>query len=140
MPPPRTEPALASYLSPEWFDQLNAAVRASDHLRETTRSVHLAVQQVVTGAPGGDVRYWVRVDDGTVETGLGDAARPDVTVTQSYDTAVAVVTGAMSAQAAVMAGRIRVAGDTSLLVAHQEALQGLDEVFAPVRERTEYGG
>ena len=97
------------------------------------------MQQVVTGAPGGDVRYWVRVDDGTVEAGLGEAPRPDVTVTQSYDTAVAVLTGAMSAQAAVMAGRIRVSGDTTVLVTHQEALQGLDVVFAPVRDQTEYG-
>lgn len=129
---------MARYLSAEWFDEVNQAARDSPELAEATRNVRLTLQQVVTGGPDGDVRYWVTVDGGHVEAGLGQAPDPDVTVTQSYETAVAVSTGSLGAQAAVMDGRIRLSGDTAVLWEHHETLAGLDAVFAPVRARTGY--
>jgi putative sterol carrier protein len=129
---------VARYLSAEWFDDVNDAARDSPELAEATRDVHLVLQQVVTGGPDGDVRYWVRVDGGHVEAGLGQAPDPDVTITQSYETAVAVSTGGVGAQAAVMEGRIRLSGNTAVLRDHHDALAGLDAVFAPVRARTAY--
>ncbi|HEX2064959.1 MAG TPA: SCP2 sterol-binding domain-containing protein [Acidimicrobiales bacterium] len=129
---------VARYLSAEWFDDVNQAARNSPELAEATRNVHLTLQQVVTGGPEGDVRYWVTVDGGHVEAGLGRVPDPDVTVTQSYETAVAVSTGSLGARAAVMDGRVRLSGDTAALREHHEALAGLDALFAPVRARTRY--
>jgi putative sterol carrier protein len=126
---------MAEFLSAEWFDDVNRAAPAGEELRTAMAGARVVLQQVVTGGPDGDVRYWVRIGEGTVAAGPGEAADADVTVSQSYDTAVAVSSGQLSAQAAVLAGRIRVSGDTTLLLAHQAALQELAGAFAPVRRR-----
>jgi hypothetical protein len=100
---------VARYLSAEWFDEINGAGRAGAATGPATGGSPVVLQQHVTGGPDGDVAYWVRVGgDATLEAGLGRAESPDVTVTQSYDTALAVSTGELSAQAAFLAGRIRV--------------------------------
>lgn len=128
---------MARYLSPQWFEEVNAATR---HAGRSTHAAGpgLTLQQVVTGAPEGEVRYWLRVHDGALEVGLGDAKAPDATFSQSYDTAVAVVTGRLTVQAALMAGRIRLSGNMTALLEHQEALKGADAAFAHVRGRTTY--
>ena len=122
------------YLSPEWFDEINAAARAGTPAFAADASFLL--QQVVTGNPLGEVRYWVRIHGGTVEAGLGEVDGADVTVSQSYDTAMAVSSGEITAQAAFVAGKIRVSGDATLLLEHQPALAALADAVAPVRQRT----
>ena len=129
---------MAAYLSPAWFDDVNATARADASLPTATAGVHLVLQQVVSDGPAGDVRYWVRVEDGTVEAGPGAAPRPDAVVTQSYDTAVAVSRGALTVEGALLAGRTRLSGDIGLLVRHQAALLGVAAALGPVRERTTY--
>ena len=130
---------MAAYLSPAWFDEVNAAARSSDELRSLTTGTRVTIQQVVTEAPSGHVRYWLRVDDGTVATGQGDAEGADVTVTGSYTTAVAVTRGELNIDQALAEGRLRVAGDVGLLLRHAAALGGVAEAFALVRDRTTYG-
>ncbi len=129
---------MVRYLSAQWFDEVNAATGQDRAAATLAGSARLTLQQVVAGTPDGDVRYWVRVHDGAVEAGLGEADSPDATVTQSYDTAVAVVTGQLSVQAALMAGRIRLAGKMSALIEHQEALERIDAAFADLRRRTTF--
>ena len=84
------------------------------------------------------MRYWVRLQDGTVKAGLGEAESPDAVISQSYDTAVGVVRGHVRVQSALMSGEIRLAGDIAALIDHQEALRGLDAAFADVRQRTSF--
>ena len=129
---------MAAYLSPAWFDDVNATASADGGLATATAGAHVVLQQVVTGGPAGDVRYWVGVDDGAVEAGAGDAARPDAVVTQSYDTAVAVSRGELTVEEAILAGRARLSGDIGLLVRHQAALLGVAAALGPVRDRTTY--
>lgn len=129
---------MAAYLSPAWFDDVNDAARRSAELRSTTAGMHVTIQQIVTGGPDGEVRYWVRLDDGKVETGPGTAERPDAAVTQSYDTAVAVSRGELAAEAALFAGRIRLTGDMSVLLRNQAALQGAARALGSIRDRTTY--
>ena len=134
--------AVARYLSESWFDEVNEAAGASASLKEATAGVRLVIQQVVTGGPDGEVRYWLRMEDGTVEGRLGDAeaagVEPDATFTQSYRTAVAVSRGELRAEDALLAGRIRLRGDLGVLVRHQAALAGLADAFTDLRRRTEY--
>ena len=129
---------MARYLSEQWFEEVNAATGQSHRPATRGDGAGLTLQQVVTGTPFGEVRYWVRVRDGSLEAGLGEAGSPDATVSQSYETAVAVVTGQLSVQAALMAGRIRLSGRMSALVEQREALEGIDAAFADVRRRTTY--
>lgn len=129
---------MARYLSREWFDEINATVEAG-HVSDTvTEGLRLVVQQVVTDAPEGDIRYAVRIEDGRVAVVPGDADDADVIVTEDHRTATAIARGELPAPVAFMTGRIRVTGDTRALLAAQPALHRLDAVFAEVRERTSY--
>jgi putative sterol carrier protein len=75
------------------------------------------VQQVVTAAPGGDVRYVTVIEDGrTVEQRLGDEPDADVTLTAVYDDAVLIHRGELDMNAAFMQGRLKVAGDMAKLL------------------------
>jgi putative sterol carrier protein len=129
---------VARYLSDEWFDEVNRAAAGSDRLAVDTAGVDLTIQQVVTGGPDGDVRYAVRVRNGTVEMSKGDDPGADVTITEDWDTATAVASGSLSAPTAFMTGRIRVGGNVGVLLDAQGSLVGLDKVFADLRERTEF--
>ncbi|MDP9401986.1 MAG: SCP2 sterol-binding domain-containing protein [Actinomycetota bacterium] len=133
---------MARYLSQAWFDEVNEAARSSSSLQQATAGARLTLQQVVTGGREGDLRYWVRVEDGSVQVALGDAqaARlaPDATVIQSYETAAAVSRGELSTEDAFLDGRIRLHGDIAVLLRHQSVLNSLGEAFAEVRRRTEY--
>lgn len=129
---------MARYLSPEWFEEINAAAAAVADLSDATAGLRLVIQQVVTDGPDGDVRYAVRLEQGRVTVVPGEAADADVTVTEDHATATAVARGELAAPAAFMTGRIRVTGDTTVLLDAQPALYRLDAVFAGVRERTTY--
>lgn len=129
---------MAAYLSASWFDDLNELARADVGLRTATAGVRVLVQQVVTGAPGGEVRYWVRLDDGLVVAAPGEATEPDATVVQSYETAVALSRGELRVQDALLAGRTRLSGDVGALVRHQAALQAVATALAAVHSRTTY--
>lgn len=123
---------MADYLSPAWFEAADGALAADARLAEASRGVHLVLQQTVADpAPG--VTWQIRIDDGSVR--LVPAAADDATVTFRCDraTAEAVHEGRTSAQAAFMAGQLRVGGDVGALLAHQELLAGLNDVLAHLR-------
>lgn len=131
---------MATYLSPGWFDEVNRAAGADADLAGAIAGGAVTIQQVVTHGPDGEVRYWVRLRDGRFEAGPGQADGPDATVTQSYDTAVEVSRGRLGVEAAILAGRIRLAGDVATLVRHQAALQQVARSFDEVRRHTTYAG
>ncbi len=129
---------MTTFLGAAWLESLGAAAAASERVRQAAADVVLTVQHVVTGGPEGEVRYWVRIDRGTVSVGGGDAGSADVTFREDYGTAAALSRGDLTPQAAVMAGRVRAGGDIGRLVAHRAALAGLDDAFAAVRAETAY--
>ncbi len=129
---------MARFLSPEWFDDVNAVAATDDVTSAVTPGLRLVVQQVVTDGPDGDVQYAVRIEDGRVAVVPGEAPDPDVTVTEDHATATAVSRGDLAAPVAFMTGRIRVSGETRVLLNAQPVLHRLDEVFASVRDRTTY--
>ena len=128
---------MARYLSPEWFEELNAVAqeRRGPALDQQSQ---VCLQQEVTGGPDGDVRYWIRLQGGTVAAGLGEAESPDAVISQSYETAVGVASGEVRVQTALMSGQIAITGNVATLVDHQEALRGLDAAFMDLRARTSY--
>ena len=126
------------YLSDEWLTAADDALAGDDALSHATDAVAVTVQQVVTGGPEGDVAYHVDVDHGRVHIAGGTAGDPTVTFVQTWDTAVAIARGELSAQGAFMSGLIRVRGDLPKLVEHGDAFGGVDDVLARVRTTTTY--
>jgi hypothetical protein len=129
-----------AYLSDEWISAVDEALRADPAVRAAAADVALEIEQAVTGGPGGDRAYRLRFhhgDVGAVPAPEG-GPEPDIRFSCDWDTAVAVALGKSSAQAAFLAGRLRLGGDSRRLTAHARLLNPLDDVFAAVRARTDF--
>jgi hypothetical protein len=126
------------YLSLEWLDVLTSEVAASDALQAAADGLELGVTQVVTDGPEGMVTYHLQVHDGGTHVGAGPAEPEHVRFSQDWETAVAVATGVLNAQEALIGGRILLTGDQQKLLDSQSVFRALDAVFAKVREDTDY--
>ncbi|MGH9097304.1 MAG: SCP2 sterol-binding domain-containing protein [Acidimicrobiales bacterium] len=121
------------FLSPEWVAAFDAALDGvkvpgpGDDAGLAAIGGRFTVIQEVHGAPGGDLTLALTVSDGTLHLSrspdlqvAGDAA--DVAISLAYEDAVALSKGELVAAEALTAGRIRVRGDLSVLVASQQML------------------
>jgi putative sterol carrier protein len=129
---------MAPFLSARWLEQVAAAASDDAGLRAATVGVSLTVQQVVTGGPGDEVAWHVRLGDGKVEIGSGRALDAEVVITQSHETATAISRGELSPAEAFASGRLKLAGQVGLLVRHQPALEQLGIALARVRDTTTF--
>jgi putative sterol carrier protein len=99
------------YLSPEWIDAYNAAVASDDSVRKALKGKSAVLQMVIADAPaGGEVRYWLRIGDGTASVGLGDVEDPEVTIRQSYETSAQVNRGELDGAKAFTQGKVKITG------------------------------
>jgi len=120
------------FLSPEWvaaFDTALDGVRVpgpGDDAGLGALDGTFTVAQQVRGTPDGDLTLLLAVSDGSLHLTLAGAGDPepsaDVSVALSYEDAAAMSAGALSPAEALTAGRIRVRGDLSVLVASQQML------------------
>ena len=98
------------YLSPEWIDAYNAAVAADDAVHKALKGKSAVIQMVVAEAPAGEVRYALRIGDGTAAASLGDAADAEVTIRQSYETSAQVNKGELDGAKAFTQGKVKITG------------------------------
>jgi putative sterol carrier protein len=126
------------YLSLDWIDALSAEVAASADMAAVAADHTLGVTQVVSDGPEGTVVYHLQVAEGRASFGAGPADPEDLRFEQDWSTAVNIATGALNAQEAFLAGRIRLFGDPPTLMANQPVFRALDGAFSAVRQRTDY--
>ena len=105
------------------FDAAAAALELGDDDADLDGFV---LEQVVESEP--PVAWTISVEDGRVRVRSGAAAAPTVQLRAAPDTATAVAAGQESAQAAFMAGRLRISGDPTALVRARPLLTRLDTV------------
>ena len=117
------------YLSPEWIEEADAALRASG--LSTLEGDRFAAEQQV-----GEIVFHIVFDGNGAGMCLGPATDPAVVFCQSWETAVAVAQGQLSAEEAVLNGEITFDGDPMALLTHRRLLSRADDVFAVVRART----
>ena len=152
---PQSEPAGGSravprFLSPSWVEEFNSALEgvvlpgAGPDAGLVAADGRFTVVQEVHGAPDGDLRVILHVDAGTlrlsrsaVEDGADEIAA-DVTIALSYEDAMAMSEGELAPAEALNAGRIRVRGDLSVLVAGQQMLQAARTATGSLRSSTTY--
>jgi putative sterol carrier protein len=111
------------FLTPEW-------VAAAKELREQFEGDAPApghvvrMNQIVTEVPfgDGDVKAYMDTSDGKVELDLGELENPDLTVTVDYATAKAIMVDGnpQAGMQAFMAGKVKVQGDMTKLMAMQQ--------------------
>jgi len=110
------------FLSDEWMEAVQASLNGSPQFTGAAGSQTAKIQQVVT-TPEGEKRYWFKLEGGKASLGSGESPDPvDATITQDYDTAVALSKNELSGTAAYMSGKLRVSGDLMKLMQLQGAL------------------
>jgi hypothetical protein len=140
-----TAASVARFLSPEWFAEVarHSPTRPSPTRPVTAPDeVSLVLEQVVRDGPDGEVRYRVVVTAGGAyiepPSRLASRPVPDLTIACDWSTATGLAQGKLSAQAALMEGRLRVKGNLARLSGQAARLIGLDPVPDPVRRQTTY--
>jgi putative sterol carrier protein len=117
------------FLSEEWARELKEALNANPAFIEAVGSQSVKIQQVTSG-PDGTVDYWLKIEGGQVDLGVGDIDGPDATITQDYATAVALARSELSPVSAFMTGKIKISGNMMVLMGLQNALAQLPGVMA----------
>ena len=112
------------FLTDEWIAE-------AKRLREevgppATPPAHtVRMNQIITDVPFGDgeVRVFMDTTDGEVNLDLGELENPDLTVTVDYETAKAIIVdqNPQAGMQAFMAGKVKVQGDMTKLMAMQTA-------------------
>ena len=112
------------FLSPEWTEELEKRLNASDTFRAAASTANVTIQNVID-TPDGAKRYWMRFEVGSVKLEAGDAEKADATIEQDYATAVALAKSELNPVSAFMTGKIRINGSMMLLMQLQGALSEL---------------
>ena len=135
---------MARFLSAEWFAEIARSAPAETGGSVDTGGPPLVLEQVVHDTPEGEVRYRVVLNEGSARIEPATAPAngadlpPDLTILSDWATASALAQGRLSAQAALMAGRLRIRGSLARLSNWSAGLAGVDPVPPDVRQRTTY--
>jgi putative sterol carrier protein len=121
---------VATFLSEEHFTAAGEGLNSDPGFQNAIANVDLSVQFDVSGAPEGEVTYYLKVADGTAETELGPLADADVTVSSDYETSQAISRGELNVQMAFMTGKIKVGGNMAKIMMHQGVLNEYARVLS----------
>jgi hypothetical protein len=125
---------VAKFLSPEWLDE---ARNIREEYRDKVPPIAQAarINQVITDVPFGDGTVHSHMDttSGQLVMEEGHLDDADATVTTDYETARATVLDPQSAMQAFMAGKVRIQGDMTKLMALMQASP--DPVSVEVQQR-----
>jgi putative sterol carrier protein len=117
------------FLSEEWAQELKKRLNADADFLAAVGTQAVTIQQVIAG-PDGQIDYWLKIDGGQVDLGMGTTEGADATISQDYETAVGLAQSQVSPVGAFMTGRIKIAGKMMLLMGLQNALAMLPGVMA----------
>ena len=115
---------MAKFLTHDWLQALNETVNEHEGFKKTIATAALTLQFEIPDAPeGAEGRYYLAISDGKLVAGPGDATGPDATITNNYETAVALSKGELNTQMAFMTGKLKVAGDFGLALKLESLLK-----------------
>ncbi|MEO6628323.1 MAG: SCP2 sterol-binding domain-containing protein [Aquihabitans sp.] len=117
---------MSQFLSEEWLEQA-AAIREEFKGQGGAPPLKMKMNLVITDAPtevaAGPIDAHMDTSDGDVHMDVGHIEGPDLTVTLEYATAKAILVegNPQAGMQAFMAGKIKVQGDMTKLMAMQSA-------------------
>ena len=141
-----TEPRPVLFLSDAWVLAVDEALAT---LAPLAFEPPITIEYRISGGPEGDRTHRITLgpagigahrppgsDGGEHRDHSADVTDPTVTLSVDWELALDINQGKVSAQEAFLDGRIRLAGDPSALLTHQDQLNGIDDVVASIRVRT----
>ena len=119
------------FLSPEWATAVTEALNSSEEFQQAAANQQVKLQQVVTDVPdGGPGKYYFSLDDGRAEVAVGEIADPEATLTQDYETAVAISRREVNPQNAFMQGKLKIQGNMMKLMQLQAVLNAMPKALS----------
>jgi putative sterol carrier protein len=122
------------FLSEEWIEEAKR-IRSEMEGDAPAPAHEVRMNQIITDVPFGEGEVQAHMDTsgGEMKMDLGHIDDPDLTVTLDYDTAKALIVdnNPQAGMQAFMAGKVKVQGDMTKLMAMQQS-GGNDEVAAKV--------
>jgi putative sterol carrier protein len=80
-------------------------------------ATNATVQFDLSGDNGG--KWWLKIHDGTAESGKGEVENPNLTLLAAADDYVKIALGQMDGTAAFMQGKLKIKGDMGLAIKFQ---------------------
>lgn len=120
------------YLTEEWASTVTEALNSSDDFKSAASGQSVKLQQVVTDAPDGEAKYYFKIEDGAAEVGLGELEDAEATLTQNYETSVAILKEELNAQNAFMQGKLKIQGNMMKLMQLQGVFNAMPKATADV--------
>lgn len=115
------------FLSEEWASAITEALGSSDDFKKAATGQQAKLQQVVTDAPSGEVKYYLDISDGSATVALGELDGAEATITQNYETGKAIAQRELNAQNAFMQGKLKIAGNMMKIMQLQGVISALDK-------------
>lgn len=114
------------FQSEEYFAAANEALQANEDVAKAAKGHNVAIQVVTSDFPGvGQKKTFFKIVQGAVQAGSGEIQDPDATISQDYQTAVALDKGELNPQTAFMEGKIKIKGNLMKIMRIQRFLQTL---------------
>lgn len=105
------------FLTEEWASTMTEKLNASDDFQKAATGQNVKLQQVVTDTPdGGEGKYYFVIEDGKANVSLGELGDAEATITQNYETAVAINKQELNPQNAFMQGKLKITGNMMKLM------------------------
>lgn len=121
------------FLSDEWAQEVTNALNASDDFQSAASGQSVKLQQVVTDTPdGGEAKYFFTLEGGKVQVGLGEITDAEATLTQTYETAVAITKQELNPQNAFMQGKLKISGNMMKLMQLQGVFNAMPKAVTDV--------
>jgi putative sterol carrier protein len=113
------------FLSQEWARAVTEALNASEEFQQAAANQQVKLQQIVTDGPDGGGKYYFSLEDGKAEIDLGEVTDPEATLSQDYETAVAISKRELNPQNAFMQGKLKIQGNMMKLLQLQAVLNAM---------------
>ncbi len=121
------------FLSDEWAQEMTNALNASDDFQSAASGQSVKLQQVITDTPdGGEQKYFFTLEGGKVQIGLGEITDAEATLTQTYETAVAITKQELNAQNAFMQGKLKISGNMMKLMQLQGVFNAMPKAVTDI--------
>ena len=121
------------FLTEEWAKTMTEKLNASDDFKNAASSQEVKLQQVVTDTPdGGEGKYYFTIEGGNATVSLGEISDADATITQNYETAVAINKQELNAQNAFMQGKLKISGNMMKLMQLQSVFNAMPKAVSDV--------
>ena len=120
------------FLTEEWASTMTDALNSSEEFQKAASGQSAKLQQVVTDAPDGEAKYYFELSDGKAQVAIGELADAEATITQNYETAVAITKSELNAQNAFMQGKLKISGNMMKLMQLQGVFNAMPKAASDV--------